>query len=160
MIVCGRNFSRLVLMTVAWKPWRSSGNRWRLGAATVGEGCSARWSRAWQEAGALHWARCPVLYSERYMVTILFSARNGTTYWTTGGSASRPASVGALQHLPHPWAPTRRTSAPMVPSLVVPQNSGPAGDSMEAQRCRPLCIVWEGLFDGCLWAITWWCDSL
>ena len=102
-IVCGRNFSRLILMTVTWKPWRrSSGNRWRLGAATVGEGCSARWSRAWQEADAVHWARCTVLYSERYMVTILFSARNGTTYWTTGGSASRPASVGVLRHLPHP----------------------------------------------------------
>ena len=134
---------------VTWKPWgRSSGRRWRLGEATVGEGCSARWSRAWQEADAPCWARCPVLYSEKSMVTILFSARNGTTYWTTGRSAPCPASGGVFQHLPHPCPPTRRTSATTVPSLIVPQNSRPAGDFDGGSKA--LHTVY------CLWRTVWW----
>ena len=67
-----------------------------------------------------------MLYSERSMVTILFSARNGTTYWTTGRSAPWPASGGVFQRLPHPCPPTR-TSATTAPSDCPPEQQARGG---------------------------------
>ena len=46
--------------------------------------------------------RCPVSSSERYTVTILFCARSGTTYWTTGASRV-PQMVKNMSAMQETW---------------------------------------------------------
>ena len=62
--------------------------------------------------------RCPVSSSERYTVTILFCARSGTTYWTTGASRV-PQMVKNMSAMQETWVQYLGWEDPLEEDMVL-----------------------------------------